>query len=228
MWTWQSTSPSCPQLNCIVEVKNAKTLHSQKGIEKFHHNLLAAVQSGRANAGLFVSLIARYGGVPPLHLTVTHGVPVCYVSRSESDVLPAQCMVELGFRALASAWPLICRQRGEGVQLTVQAAAEQFEEQLKRCEGLSKHIKDIESMAEKLRRNAQALGKLRDSMVKGVEAVRLAHPTLALEIPELDISGLSSNSGESSCAPLAVKRLKKENVANGVEKKRKGMQGKIA
>ena len=38
---------------------------------------------------------------------------------------------------------MICRQRGEGVQMTVAAAAEQFEELMHNCQNFSKHIAKI-------------------------------------------------------------------------------------
>lgn len=190
LWVWQP-SASVPLLSCIVEVKDSKVLHSL-GMGKFHRDLRAATQSNHANAGLFLSLGARYPGKPPLQLTIEHGVPVCYASRADDDALPVPCMIEMAFRAMAEAWPLICRQRGEGVQLTVQAAAEQFEEQLGQCEALSKHIAKITKAAKSLLVDAKSLEKVRDNMVKGIEGVRVNHPSLVPEIPE---GSLASSEG---------------------------------
>ena len=167
-----------------LQVKDSKALHTQKDVAKFQRDLQAATQSKRANAGLFLSLGARYPGKAPLQLTIEHGMPVCYASRAADDALPAPCLVEFAFRALAEAWPLICRQRGEGVQLTIQAAAEQFEEQLNHCEALSKQIAKISKTAKSLAVDVKHLEKIRDSLVAGVECVRVNHPSLVPEAPE--------------------------------------------
>ena len=165
---------------------------------KWQRDLQAATQSKRANAGLFLSLGARYPGKPPLQLTIEHGMPVCYASRTAEGALPASCMIEMAFRAMAEAWPLICRQRGEGVQLTIQAAAEQFEEQLNHCEALSKQICKISKTAKSLAVDAKNLEKIRDSLVQGIEGVRVNYPSLVPELPE-DVSVAASE--EESADP---------------------------
>ena len=130
-------------------------------------------------------------------------VPVCYASRAT--------MIEMAFRAMTEAWPLISRQRGEGVQLTVQSAAEQFEEQLSHCDALSKHISKIseitksakyaqlifvivvmQMMVNQMSLRAKSLEKVRDNMVKGIEGVRVNRPSLVPEIPE---GSLASSEG---------------------------------
>ena len=187
LWTWQA-SPTTPVLSCIVEVKYTSALHSQHDIAKFHRDIQTAANNNRANAGLFISLAKHYTGKPSLQLTVEHGMPILYASRDEDDALPAASLVQLAFQAMATAWPLICRQRGEGVELTVRAAADQFEEQLSRCTSLSKHIGSITRSATSMLREAKALEKLRDSMIKGIEGVRMNHPSLVPELPELEES----------------------------------------
>jgi hypothetical protein len=183
LWTWQA-SPTTPALSCLVEVKYVADLHTQHDIAKFHRDLQAAAHNNRANAGLFISLAKHYPGKPSLQLTVEHGLPVCWASRNEDDPLPAASLVQLAFQAMATAWPLICRQRGEGVELTVRAAAEQLEDQLSKCTSLSKHIESVARSASSLLREAKALEKLRDSMVKGIECVRMNHPSLVPEAPD--------------------------------------------
>ena len=182
LWTFQP-SPSCPVLSCLVEIKNVNTVNTTRDIGKWERDLNVAVQTGRANAGLFISLAARCPGIPPLHLTILHGVPVCYLSRDgEDDVLPASCAVELAFRALSESWPLICRQRGEGVQLTISAVADFLDEQLKDIERLSKHIAGVSRAATSLKREVQSLEKIRDGLINGVNRLRLSHPSLVPEV----------------------------------------------
>jgi len=183
LWVYQP-SAHVPRLSAIVEVKDVRSLHSQKDIGKFQRDLLAGVESNRANAGLFLSLGCRYAGKPPLQLVIEHGIPVCYASRAVDDALPVKCMIELAVRSLAEAWPLICRQRGEGVQMTVAAAAEQFEELLQNCENFSKHILKISKAAKTQLAEANHLEKIRDQMVKGIEGVRVNHPSLVPEVLE--------------------------------------------
>ena len=195
LWTWQPSSTT-PLLSCLVEVKYVAELHSQHDVAKFHRDLQAAASKTRANAGLFISLAKHCTGKPSLQLTMEHGMPVCYASRDEDDALPAASLVQLAFQAMATAWPLICRQRGEGVELTVRAAAEQLEKQLGECEILSKHIGCITRSATSLLREAKALERLRDSMVKGVEGIRMNHPSLVPEIPDLTQSEEGDDSKE--------------------------------
>lgn len=120
-------------------------------------DLQAAATSDRANAGLFLSLAARCPGKPALHLTLEQGLPVLYASRDEDDATPAASLVQLAFQAMASAWPMICRQRGAGIELSLRAAAEQFEQILGKCEALSKHARSIERSASSLLREAKAI-----------------------------------------------------------------------
>lgn len=184
LWTWQPSS-NTPALSCLVEVKYVADIHTQHDIAKFHRDLQAAARNNRANAGLFISLAKHYPGKPSLQLTMEHGLPVCWASRNEDDPLPAACLVQLAFQAMASAWPLISRKRGEGIELTILAAAEQFEDQLSKCSSISKHIESITRAATTLLREAKSLEKIRDSMVKGIECVRMSHPSLVPEIPDL-------------------------------------------
>jgi len=181
LWAYQP-STGVPRLSALVEVKDVRTLHSQKDIGKFQRDLLAGVESTRVNAGLFLSLGCRYAGKPPLQLVIEHGIPVCYASRAEDDALPVSCMIELAVRALAEAWPLICRQRGEGVQMTVAAAAEQFEELMQSCQNFSKHIAKIVKAAKSQLAEAKHLEKIRDQMVQGIDGVRMNHPSLVPEV----------------------------------------------
>lgn len=183
LWVYQP-SACVPRLSAIVEVKDVRTLHSQKDIGKFQRDLLAGVESTRVNAGLFLSLGCRYAGKPPLQLVIEHGIPVCYASRAEDDALPVSCMIELAVRSLAEAWPLICRQRGEGVQMTVAAAAEQFEELMHSCLNFSKHIAKIVKAAKTQLVEAKHLEKIRDQMVQGIDGVRTNHPSLVPEVLE--------------------------------------------
>jgi len=104
--------------------------------------------------------------------------------RAEDDALPVSCMIELAVRSLAEAWPLICRQRGEGVQMTVAAAAEQFEELMHNCQNFSKHIVKIVKAAKTQLAEAKHLEKIRDQMVQGIDGVRTNHPSLVPEVLE--------------------------------------------
>ena len=92
--------------------------------------------------------------------------------------------VFLAVPSLAEAWPLICRQRGEGVQMTVAAAAEQFEELMHNCQNFSKHIAKIVKAAKTQLAEAKHLEKIRDQMVQGIDGVRTNHPSLVPEVLE--------------------------------------------
>jgi len=133
---------------------------------------------------LQVHLTSRKALKPPLQLVIEHGIPVCYASLEEDDPLPVSCMIELAVRSLAEAWSLICRQRGEGVQMTVSAAAEQFEELMQNCQNFSKHIAKIVKAAKTQLAEAKHLEKIRDQKVQGIDGVRMNHPSLVPEVLE--------------------------------------------
>jgi hypothetical protein len=190
LWEFCSTT-GAPKLSALIEVKNVAALHSQKDIAKFHNDMASAIASNRANAGMFFSLSARFPGTRPLHICIMHGVPVCVASRSADDPMPATSLIELAFHAMAEVWPMICRQRGSGVEGTILAAAEHYDRQLQDMDKLSKRIISISRLSVSLAREAKGLERLRDDWSTGIERLRHAHPQLVPEafIEEEDTRG---------------------------------------
>jgi hypothetical protein len=190
LWTW---TPSAGRpLSCVVEVKHCAVLQHGRDLEKFRRDVQTAVQTDRANAGLFLSLSSRVAGMRPLQFALVAGVPVLYASRAAEDALPAAGLVELAFHALAQAWPLLSRRSGEGVERTVLAVAEHFENQLLRCEELSKHVAALTRQGTQILRVANAVARVRDDVVSGITQLRMTHPELAVEAddgPEEEAAG---------------------------------------
>jgi hypothetical protein len=181
LWEWQSQT-AAPKLSCIVEIKNvAGTLHSMKDIKKWEDDLSTAVSSGRANAGMFFSLAACYPNTQPIHLCMMCGVPVCIASRAENDAIPARSLVELSFRAFAEIFPLLCKQRGEGAEATMQAAVEHIQSIYHDLAKFSKHITTLNRLGNSILKEANGVGTLRDEMVRSIDCLRQRHPVLVYE-----------------------------------------------
>lgn len=70
------------------------------------------------------------------------------------------------------------------MQMTVAAAAEQFEELMHNCQNFSKHIAKIVKAAKTQLAEAKHLEKIRDQMVQGIDGVRTNHPSLVPEVFE--------------------------------------------
>ena len=177
LWTW--TPPNCAPLAALIDVKLVSQIHSKHDVEKFYTDLRTAIACNRANAGMLISLNARCPNTRPLDISIFHGAPVCIVSRAANDDLSATSMVEMGFLALAQAWPLICRQKSGGDEQTVVAAAQHLDSQLQELEKFMKKIMAISGQATRLARTAEDLRKMAVDMVKGIEVLRQSHPQLS-------------------------------------------------
>ena len=177
LWTYQP-SDACPKLRCLIEVKLVASIHS-RDMSKFERDLHAAVSMGRCNCGMLISLGARCAGMPSLHLTLLHGIPVIYMSRDgEDDVLPAASAIEIAFRSLAEAWPFISRGQVEGDSLAMSAIAGFLNDQYNDIDRLNKSITSIMRSALSLKREAINLEKIRDNLITGIDSLRLKYPSL--------------------------------------------------
>ena len=82
--TWELTFPynNVEKLICMADVKYGfpdKTnthLHSQKDIKKFEDDTRAAIQMGRINCSMLISLVKRIPGKPRLSMDNHLGVPI--------------------------------------------------------------------------------------------------------------------------------------------------------
>ena len=140
---------------------------------------------------MLISLNARCPNTRPLHISLYQGVPVCIVSRAADDALSAAAMVELGFLAMAQAWPLICRQRGSNSEQTILAAGQHLDAQLQDFEKVVKKIMSMAGCATRMAREAESMKKLVNDMVRGIDVLRQSHPQLtpnAEEVIEEDSS----------------------------------------
>jgi hypothetical protein len=176
-WTW--TPSNCAPLAAMIDVKLVSVIHSKHDTEKFYKDLSTAVACNRANCGMLMSLNARCPNTRPLHLSVHQGVPVCIISRASNDELSAACMVELGFLAMAQAWPLICRQKGGGDEQTILAAGQHLDAQLLDLEKFMKRVVTIAGLATRMSREAEGMKKNITDMIKGIDVLRQANPQLS-------------------------------------------------
>lgn len=202
------------RLCALVETKNVSTLNSKKDIGKFWDDVTAALRQDTINAAVFISLRARIPNSRQIDLSWYKGIPVLQASRSSDDSLPAAVLVELAFSALASAWPMINRaaDREENKDVVLEAVVKHFESQMMELEKLSKKIESIDRAGIALRRDAVALTKIRQSMVDGVNQLRLQFPCLvpepivdAFDASEDDDAGTEETLIDTLCAFRAAK-----------------------
>jgi hypothetical protein len=134
---------------------------------------------------MLISLNARCPNTRPLHISLYQGVPVCIVSRAADDGLSAAAMVELGFLAMAQAWPLICRQRGSNSEQTILAAGHHLDMQLQDFEKVVKKIMTMAGCATRMAREAESMKKLVTEMIRGIDVLRQSHPQLSPAVEDL-------------------------------------------
>ena len=177
---WKMDFPNCPQMSCLVEIKNSSRLHTAKDLKKFSDDVSEATRQQRANCALMISLTSRIQNTKGmLDLKFEHGVPILRASRSVDSPLPAQTLVEMALTTMVSMWPLIQKQRGQNSTDSVfESIAELFEAQLVEVTKLSKQIDDIDRTGRSLQRTAGQLRKSRDALATGVDGVRIQFPQL--------------------------------------------------
>jgi len=91
------------------------------------------------------------------------------VSRASDDALSAAAMVELGFLAMAQAWPLICRQRASNSEQNILAAGHHLDVQLQDLEKAVKKIMCLAGCATRMAREAESMKKLVTEMIRGID-----------------------------------------------------------
>ena len=176
---WTYSFPSCSKLCALVEVK---TVAAQKNLEisKFERDVNSELRNSRINGAIFISLTARVPGTRQLDLRLEQGTPILWASRSADDELPAKSLIEFAFLAFAQNWPVLCHQRGEDVESTVEAVAALLDSQLAEFESFRKRIESIENLALQLQRQAVSLRKIKENLSLGVDNIRLKFPGLTL------------------------------------------------
>ena len=92
------------EMNCSVEVKNSKCLHSKHDMDKHYKRVQEAVGTGKINCGMFLSLNARVPNMSSFEIQTHFGVPILYVSKQES--VSHQVIIELSFRLMNVIWKI--------------------------------------------------------------------------------------------------------------------------
>ena len=181
---WTYTPTNCSKLSALVEIKSVAALHSEKDLAKFDRDINAGVRSSRINGAVFISLCARVPGTRQLDMRIEHGTPVLWASRSADDELPAKNLIEFAFLAFAQSWPVLCRQRGDAIESTVEAVSSFLDGQLADFERFSKRIESVEKISLQLQREVSSMKKIRDNLVSGVDNIRLKYPNLTPQAVE--------------------------------------------
>ena len=184
--TWELTFPynNVEKLICMADVKYGfpdKTnthLHSQKDIKKFEDDTRAAIQMGRINCSMLISLVKRIPGKPRLSMDNHLGVPTVWVSRDADDAIPAQALIEMGFLMLAQAWPIISKKHNDETNINdiLQAVANNLECQMIEYEKQAKQILTIEEAAHRQLRTVAEMRKVHTTLVQNAQAFRIRFP----------------------------------------------------
>ena len=178
LWEWSANNSGGP-LRCLIEIKNAASLHSQKDIAKFWSNVDSNVRCGKINAAMLISLSARIAGARPIDLKIHSGIPVFLASRDSFDGLPAATLVEFAFHSFASMWPAVARNvDGDEPHDLTDAFSRYLNAAYDDFEALSKRINLIERSAITIQREATALRKQRDAMVNHIDQFKTLYPQL--------------------------------------------------
>jgi hypothetical protein len=181
---WMNKYNEISTLSCAVEVKNTQVVKQKADIEKFNTRVQEAVQVGRINAAMFISLQARVPGRDRFELRIEQGIPVLWISRDKGDSDSAASLVEYAFRSMANCWPMLCRDVHRDTEETVlQAVAEHFSTELANLEVLSRQILKLKKDSEACLRDATALQKLHDDMHGNVLRVQTLYPGIVQTHP---------------------------------------------
>lgn len=178
-WEWHGNGGGA--IKCLVEVKNVTSIHSQKDRAKWWADVNSNIKSGRINAAMLISLRCRVENTKGIDIRLHGGaIPIMHASRAAEDALPAAQLVEIAFNTFASTWPAIVSARGDDAEGVLENAAIQLENQMDNIESMCKRIDAMEKHAIKIQRETVAMKKIKESMVKSIENLRLQNPQLTL------------------------------------------------
>ena len=180
LWTYSSPQSNCV-LQCLVEVKNVASLHSEHDIGKWKRDIVTGAKNGRINAGMLISLGAHISGTRQIDLTYLEGVPVMRASRASDDPMPISSLVRVAFYCFSQIWPALCRQRVDTADTTITAVCNYLDGQAENFSKLSKIIDSLEKNTIQIQRQIVALKKSRDALVSANDCLRLNNPQLALQ-----------------------------------------------
>lgn len=203
------------KLKALVEIKNVVALHSKKDLEKFFNDVSAGVRHARINAACFISIKARVASLKPLQIMMHANVPVLFISRDNDDLIPPTCLVQMGFLALAQAWPFLSRPNSENSEGVIESVINQFEAQLLEITKFSKRIDMIEKTGISLQREASGLRKIRDSMIQGIEQTRVSFPQLCPNPNDFSQEALPQNAGSVDQAKFFKEKIQSYREIRG-------------
>lgn len=174
-YLWEFVGGNAPPLRVIVEIKFSMSGNSTRDVAKFHDDVREAAHTGRATAGLYLSLVDRVEGKPKLSIETVHGVPVLWAGRNVDDDLSARSLVEMAFTTLAHVWPQMCAAPDEDVAL--REATAYVSQSISVFEKMDAHLKAIEKANETVRTNVAQVRVARDRALATAYQFRSRHDT---------------------------------------------------
>jgi gas vesicle protein len=171
-WRYEYADGKIPTITCICEVKNEECL-SQRDFEKFCKVDLSAARLLGKNWGVFISLRCRISGKPSVSIDRKHGIPVLWISRSSTDTLSAEKMVEIAFHTIVNVWPLMQAEEsgGDTVDGLLWRLSTHMENQREEIERLLKMSNDVERTGQQLVRKAVVMRSGCEGLLKGMQVL---------------------------------------------------------
>lgn len=181
-YLWEYTEGVTHPLRVIVEVKFSMTGNSNRDVIKFHDDVREAAHTGRATAGLYLSLVDRVEGRPKISIEMAHGVPVLWAGRNVDDDLSARSLVEMAFTTLAHVWPQLCASPDEDVAL--REATAYVSQTISVFEKMDANLKAIEKANETVRTNVAQVRVARDRVLASAYQFRSRHDTVGTTVDD--------------------------------------------
>lgn len=183
------TSPGCEDflwtyddMNCSVEVKNSKCLHSKHDMDKHAKRIQEAIQTKNINCGIFLSLNARVPNMSAIEIQTHFGIPVLYVSKHDS--VSHQTIIELAFRLMHIIWKVKQNQNDDKQNIDnigsyhaiFHDIADAFSIQIKNLSSIDDSIQLIEKNVQMVFAQIQKLKKNRSDIIHSIHSFYDKYP----------------------------------------------------
>lgn len=146
-------------------------------VKKFERDVRSAIEQGRVNAAIIISLEKRIPGKPHLAADVKLGVPTVWASRDAHDLIPARALVELAFQTMVEVFALV-QSQGDSTEVVVRDVSNHVRDQLDVYEALQKQANGMVAQITGLSKKANDLLGLIDKVLQNARRLCRRHPAL--------------------------------------------------
>ena len=186
-WTYDEIG-----LVALVEDKcgftDGAVLHPDKDIGKFERDVKCAIEQGRINAAVFISLEKRIPGRAWISVDLKLGVPTVWAGRAADEDISAQSLVRLAFETMAQVFTVMNTSGSQTTDAIIQDITNHVTSELDYLESLKKandaNIQQIQTFI----RRMNDMAKLIDRRTSDITLLRNRHPAL-LQRSEIERPG---------------------------------------